>query len=361
MFWSLNPHKAPVWMNCAGSAQLESVAPRQEPGQPRLEGDAAHEVAMKILRGEAQGVEEFINTNASNGVFIDAVMADHVQTYVDYVHSVPAQSYIEVPLQLTPNIKGVNDHFAVKPGIFYGTELKFGWSPVEVKKNWQLIVEALMAASYTGGPIREYQLTVVQPRAPHKDGPIRHWTVTADEMEDYRTQILDQEDIAMEPGAPLVTGDHCHHCEAKGICPALKNTALRAVETEGKAIAEELTPAELAYELAIMDAAEKRIKDRHAGLKTIAETMIKGGTQVPNYGIEPQYGNRVWKRGVTPATIMMVSGVDIAQEKMMTPSQAERAGVSKETVKAYTTRTISSHKLIAVDVQEKAKELFGNE
>lgn len=360
MFWSLQPHKADVWMRCAGSAQMETAAPKEEPGQPRLEGDAAHEVAKKILRGEAEGIDEFVNTNAANGVFIDAVMADHVQQYIDHVRSVPGQGYIEVPLQLTPNIKGVNDHFSIAPGVLSATEFKYGWSVVEVKMNWQLIVEALMAKTYTASPISEYQLTVVQPRAPHRDGPIRTWAITADEMEDYRTQILDQEEIAMEPGAPLITGDHCHHCAARGVCPALKQTALRAVETEGKAIPEELTPQQLSEELTLMAAAEKRIKDRAAGLKSVAETMIKGGTQVPEYGIEPQYGNRKWKKGVTAMTIEMMSGVDISTKGLMTPAQAQRAGVSEKTVNAYTTKVVSSNKLIRVDVQEKAKELFGN-
>jgi hypothetical protein len=361
MFWSLNPHKAGIWMKCPGSAQLEMSAVKEEPGQPRLEGDAAHEVAMKILRGEANGVEDFINTNATNGVFIDAVMADHVQTYVDHVRDASGQGYIEVPLQLTPNIKGVVDHFEIGPGVLKCTELKYGWSPVEVRKNWQLIVNALMSASYTASPINEYTLCIFQPRAPHRDGPIREWTITSDEMEDYRTQVLEQEDVAMEPEAPLITGDHCHHCEAKGSCPALQRTALRAVETEGKAIPEELSPHQLAQELRIMEAAQQRIKDRYTGLKTVAETMLRGGQPVPGFGIEPSYGNRRWKKGVTAATIQMMSGVDIAKEDMMTPQQAHRAGVSEKTINSYTTRSVSSYKLTHVDVAEKAKELFGND
>ncbi len=70
-------------------------------------------------------------------------------------------------------------------------------------------------------------LTIVQPRAPHPQGPIRPVTMPAWELfqkiDEYKA-IAARTD---EENAPLIPGEEqCHFCKGKGICPALNQAAM---------------------------------------------------------------------------------------------------------------------------------------
>ena len=74
-------------------------------------------------------------------------------------------------------------------------------------------------------------ITIVQPRCPHPQGPIRSLTVPAHylfELVEYYKRLAAATD---DPDAPLVPGDEqCFFCKAKAICPALNKAAMEVFQ-----------------------------------------------------------------------------------------------------------------------------------
>lgn len=80
-------------------------------------------------------------------------------------------------------------------------------------------------------------MTIVQPRCPHKDGPIRSETIDVIDLMDFATELIEYAKATEDPNAPLHPGDHCGFCAAAGICPALRE---RATETAKQVFAPSL-------------------------------------------------------------------------------------------------------------------------
>jgi hypothetical protein len=56
----------------------------------------------------------------------------------------------------------------------------------------------------------------------------------------------------------------------------------------------------------------------------------------------------------------MMAGVPLTEPKLITPAAAKRKGVGEEVIKAFTERPDNGFKLIPVDTDRNAKEIFGN-
>lgn len=86
---------------------------------------------------------------------------------------------------------------------------------------------------------------ISQPRI-YTDNPST-WQHTFDELEQFRTSLVEAMDMAMnDPEPDYARGDHCRWCAANPICPMYKKAAEllgHTVETEGKGEVESLVPA----------------------------------------------------------------------------------------------------------------------
>ena len=109
-------------------------------------------------------------------------MRDHVQTYLDYVRSIPGELLVEQRLDLTPWVPeafGTADAVILDDGICHIVDLKYGKGVrVDAEENTQLMLYALGAyhaydAIY--GPITKFVLHIAQPRLNHFD----RWEVAA--------------------------------------------------------------------------------------------------------------------------------------------------------------------------------------
>jgi hypothetical protein len=80
--------------------------------------------------------------------------------------------------------------------------------------------------------IDDVTLVIVQPRAFHKDGPIREYETTALELWDYLNELDDVIAKAQRPDAPLTPGvEQCRFCDAAPYCPAREAAALQVANT----------------------------------------------------------------------------------------------------------------------------------
>jgi hypothetical protein len=177
-------------------------------------------------------------------------MIDAVQVYLDEIRRLRASlaggiCHIEERLDLRywiPEGFGTVDHLLTQRfGCLYVHDYKHGVGKVvEAKDNSQMKIYGLGAL----GPdnpfkVEEVELVVVQPRAPHPEGPVRRWRIDADELLEWGEDELKPK--AMETQferAILKAGEWCCFCEAKAtldiesgtftVCPEMQRKALES-------------------------------------------------------------------------------------------------------------------------------------
>jgi len=82
----LSPSSAARWMSCPGSVELTKDIPDTSSSFAD-EGTDAHELAAMCLESGKQAAE-FIGMTMGKGNLVTADMAEHVQSYVDYVRCI---------------------------------------------------------------------------------------------------------------------------------------------------------------------------------------------------------------------------------------------------------------------------------
>src|SRR3546814_4893751 len=82
-------------------------------------------------------------------------------------------------------------------------DLKYGRGvPVEVERNSQELYYGLGATmAEPGRLVNTVELVIVQPRAPHRDGPVRRWETTGMELLDWAVELVDAAKRTARPDA----------------------------------------------------------------------------------------------------------------------------------------------------------------
>ena len=79
---------------------------------------------------------------------------------------------------------------------------------------------------------------------------------------------------------------------------------------------------------------------------------------IPGYAMMQKFGDRKWKDGVTAEAVKMMTGIDLMKSEMMSPNQAEKAGVNKKLTEQLTIKPSKGFEITKVDVTEQANKLF---
>jgi hypothetical protein len=190
---------------------------------------------------------------------------------------------------------------------------------VEAMGNPQLRTYALGAMLANQGlDVDRVTVTIVQPRAPHKEGRIRSETFTVGDLVEWSVEMLramGRAKAAIEARAMitgtlteeawadtwLTPGDHCREtfCKAAGSCPALRKRAEDAVGLHFDPITDEAklanapdsgSPEERARRLDLLDMVEDWIKQVRAHEHRMAEM----GQPAPGYGLVDKVGREKW-------------------------------------------------------------------
>ena len=183
-------------MNCPGSVRLSAQAGEQASSSYAREGTAAHQLAEWRLRHNCDASdypEETITVEGEEFPVTDEMQAA-VQLYLDTIRAeVEADGalFFEQRLSLAhidEELFGTADAAIWQPkrSRLIVVDLKYGkGKAVEVEGNTQFLYYAVGAdrelrnsgpnVGYRG--VAEIELVVVQPRAPHKDGPVRRWVI----------------------------------------------------------------------------------------------------------------------------------------------------------------------------------------
>jgi|TARA_R110000823_G_scaffold229911_1_gene356821 hypothetical protein len=299
------------WSKCAASSTLASGI--SEPSSTfAAEGTNAHALAEFCLY-KGQDAWELIGSRGSAyaAITFDVTpeMADAVQVYIDDLRTrYPARnqgnSFIERSF-----------HCPTVHPMFYGTadfvyideearevhvhDYKHGAGiVVEVPHNPQLMY-------YGVGVLEELQLWdkidtvtlhVAQPRGWHIDGPLRHWSVSTEDLAVWVRDDLVPAMVNALVSTETTSGTHCRFCPARSrACPQLVADMLELetlmAKTLEKGGAKELSNLQIGRFLTLYETAKMIAKEAE---KT-AFSRLQAGKKIPGRKLASKRSNRKWK------------------------------------------------------------------
>lgn len=307
------------WSVCPASVRLSEGMPNTSSAYAQ-EGTRAHELAEAILNGKG-------------GVPIeDMEMYEAVGVYVDYIKD----------LQKGCSTYGIEEKFdlsSLYPGLF-GTcdawvyhsstatlhiiDYKHGQGiAVEVEGNKQLRYYALGALLKLNLPVSQVEMTIVQPRAFHPDGPIRSWKIPVSDLLDFTADLVEAAERTKDVNEVPVPGDHCRFCPAAPTCSGLHETAIETAKME-------FSPSlsynveELSSVLGKIDA----IKAWASAVEKFAYEEANKGIEIPGYKLVPKRATRKWiEAEKLEDTLLLELGLDyldLFEPKMKSPAQVEK-------------------------------------
>lgn len=353
-----------------------------EPDKPEtLEGNAADWVAKQYAQGKeiAYGAATPVK-----GYTVDYDMIHGAKLWADVV-GYGANSGVPVIIERVHPSKcwGEPDGWKLDgiEQILHVPDYKYGFEVIEVFENWQLMAYAagLLKMLELDDQVVRIHFTIVQPRAFHKLGPVRSWTVRADEIRAHVNIMATAAARALQrapfPEPEARAGAHCMttHCPARHVCPTLQRAAAAVAEwsREGET-AHAMTAEGIGTELTILTAASEVIEARRSGLAAQAEAMLRNGTRIPGFKMEAGGAPLKWNANVTVDEVVGLGKLanppkdmtkppaepNSRNSNVITPTQAIKAGVSKALVEVYASPTPTAMKLVPDDGTE-ARRAFG--
>jgi hypothetical protein len=325
------------WIACPGSIALEAKAPPDKDSPYAAEGTKAHAIGEDCL---LKWVEPIDQLDAGPMEMLEAV-----QVYVDYINELAPQ--LEIALGdkyrgiekkfrlgwIHKNLGGTNDAyvFDVEKKTLHVVDYKHGKGVVvEPEFNYQLMIYAIGAlqeVSTLGYHVDNIEITIVQPRAYHIDGPIRSWGISSKDLMFWALNVLKIAAMNTDKkSAPLNAGDHCRFCKAKAFCPKLVEEAQALAKTEFANPVlpppEELTSETILKVLNFSEVFKSWTKDVEA---YVLHQMQMGQMQYPGHKLVRTTKHRRW---VDPKQVehylKMAVGDECYNKKLVTPAQAEK-------------------------------------
>lgn len=349
----LTPSTSHLWTKCALTASISHGAgtgdgpfiPDAGDGdtEARREGIAADWVANGVLRGDAASAAEFLGESAPNGWMITGDLVQHVQGYVDYCRSrgevVQTQSIINIPHLF---IRGRLDSQTVQGRTLEIIELKYGWRPVEVEFNPQLLCEAI--ALFDPEKHDRVILTIYQPRPYHPDGKVRHWEMDEPELTTAYYWLKGKAIAATSPDPKGSVGYHCRDCDGRGRCEALARAAYSAFEWISGTAITKMDAKQLGDEAKFLDLALALVKARHSGIIAEINGRMRRNEYIPGWMWEQRLGDREF---IIPLNeVEAKTGITPYKQVPMSPAELEREGADVKIIEEITTRSNAGIKLV---------------
>lgn len=364
---------------CPASARLEELAGPDVAGPHAVEGTVAHHVGETCLRtrGHDKALQTFLGVTIE-GVKVTQDMLDAVKVYVDWgenIMSSAPQAKVLLEHQVSmaalnppEPMRGSADFIAVIKDLrlLIVGDYKHGKGHVvEVTGNKQTRYYAL-AALLTLPPeevagIEKVQMTIIQPRAFHPDGPIRSETIGVEELLDFAEDVLQAARAAQDDNAPANPGEHCLFCRASSTCPAKGNRALAVAQEEFTA---EALPAVATLPLETVAAMVSQIEPKLALVESwlkdarkLLQEKLEAGETVPGFKLVAKRATRIWSDvEKVKAWAQLDAGLaesDIyTTPELISPAQMEKL-VGKKNMPAQLTVSVSSGHTLASESSSK--------
>ena len=364
---------------CAGAIAMSTLAGDEVESIHAARGTAMHEVSELALRNDTDCIECMGMTvrTKMHEIEVDEECCVNAQVYVDYVRSrnyhwlLIEKNFSLAPLEPPFDAGGTCDAIGMllDERTLEVVDLKGGMGIVDVNDNKQLRTYGLCALLNLEPKQTEYidkiKVTIVQPRAPHKDGRIRSETFHIAELIDWTNELRaamakskaaldDFEEINGnrvkfdEWSEKWLTPGACTFCPAEALCPKLKTQALSITQETVRNWFEDPTLSAAALpktnsvsllssdEIAhILDGLDMLDNWANA-VRAYAFNQAENGVEIPGYVLVDKIGRRDWKeqdddkQAEALAKTLSEAGVtlkgDIWQKKLSSPAQIEKAG-----------------------------------
>jgi hypothetical protein len=233
-------------------------------------------------------------------------------------------------------------------------DYKFGRKVVEIYENWQILnyVMGVLEAAGLDDQTVVVDMRVVQPRAPHRQGPLRSWRELAANLRGQFNKLEYAARMANSPN-PVAnpTPEGCENCSGRHACEALQRAAFAASAYAQQGAALDLTPHGLGLELRELTRARAMLDARVTGLEAQVESSIKRGVNVPFWSLQSAISRLTWTVS-TPEVLALgqMCGLDLAKPvEVVTPTQAKAAGLPETVVNVYAKRPPGAVKLTPDD------------
>lgn len=322
----LSPSAGKRWMECPGSAALAAQFENKSSVYAD-EGTDAHTLGQALIEGHI--IEDSaVGVQLPKGNMVTPEMLEAVKVYVDFVglDIQPDDEWgVEEKLRFNDDVWGTTDYWRYRPSTseLLIADYKHGKGvAVEAKDNPQGLIYGLMKAKALGNRgVSSITFVIVQPRAPHADGPIRSWSVDATQMLDFEDKLVDAIAATKAPEAPLVPGDWCRWCPAAASCPGLRSKVLDTARTD-------FAPG-LPYDPAALREALDAIPLMETWIKATQEfafTESLEGRAVPGWKLVEKRATRKWANEVEAASALsnLVPDDQLFEKSLLSPAKVEK-------------------------------------
>lgn len=363
--------------NCAGALALSATAAGGKESIHAATGTAVHQISERCLREDHEAVDFLgsIEVTKEHRIEITEDEVNSAQMYIDYVRKraieakaeggwAKLEQYFSLNELDTPfDAGGTGDTllYFPKQRLLEVVDLKNGMGVVEVSENGQLRTYGLGAAlNCQDLDLAEIRVTVVQPRAPHRDGRIRSEQFSITDLIEWTAWLLERmqdskrAEVALEAAIGnsvlfdewvttyLKPGSWCYFCPNSGPCPAQKRLVTQKaqlwLDDEGveepvaKNRPSEMSPEALSETLDILPVIEQWVKD----VRAYAHRRAEDGLTIPGWQLSNKIGNRKWgdpeakaevEEAVTIRALKALNLTDAqiyAPAKLNSPAQIEK-------------------------------------
>lgn len=226
------------WTNCFGSVQLSDKAPKPVESKYAIEGTNAHTCLETILK--AHIAKKPVSTAIK---FLEG-------TYPKKMVQTAKEVYERVIARMTPGAILLAETKVELPGVGFGTidvgiieewgtltvlDLKYGKGLiVDPENNIQALYYAIGLALKFDYAFEDVNIIIDQPRGYHKDGPVREWKTSVENLKDTHIALVEAVNECEKPNPKLKAGGWCQFCPASSICPEIRFKGLREAQDDFK-------------------------------------------------------------------------------------------------------------------------------
>ena len=363
----ISPSSAHIWGKPDGCTKYPTITatyPKPEPVQATLDGNASHKDAEAMIEAGARakpyppGEGEFYDAAK---MYADDAVGIMRETGVFGGDHLGVEKRITAP-RVHAKSFGTPDFFLynAKKRELIVEDYKSGHGIVEAFENWPAI-------NYTAGLLDELKLDdqqttvrirIVQPRAFHRDGPIREWKVLASDLRPHINSLNHNAHEALSDNATFRSGSHCKYCPARHTCTASIEAGFNLYEAATQQMPIDATTEELALHYSIVTRALEQLEFIKTGTEEQLKSLMRQGENIPGYRRGETKPREKWVRSLDEIFMMGdMFGHDLRKPGAVTPAQARKLGVDAAVIAAYSERPSGAMKLEKDDLS-KAKQIF---
>lgn len=366
----LRPSSAGIWSKCAGYAALNAALGteyvEETDNEVREDGTACHWLAAELWEDRPHIVGDLSPNNRELTEEMFLAVREYHALLQGWSGTPTLEQLIPVSRFFPGVADGTPDAWAYDTALdlLDVADLKFGFRPVEVWRNAQLIIYAwtlVCLLADQGHAPQRVRMTIFQPRCPHRDGTTRTWIVGVRELAELAAELAAAAQECYAPAPQCKVNPGCRNCTAAYGCRTLQAAGLGAAEVSYDATPFVLNEAQLGYELSKLVQAQQYLEHRITGLSTQAESLIRRGQRVPGFELGRGRTHWRWRPGadVLVKRLGELFGVEVMQEPKVKSVAQLRNSFPIPVQDLYAFKPDGEMKLRPIDPNEAIKRFMG--